>query len=51
MLSDLRAGHLAPQVDVVESKFRATGVAFRESMQTMETIALGPVRPSAETVG
>ena len=51
MLGDLRAGRLDPQVEVVESRLRASGIAFREGMQTMETIALGPVRASAETVG
>jgi hypothetical protein len=51
MLADLHAGRLDPELEVVESRLRASGIAFREGMQTMEIIALGPVRPSAGTAG
>ena len=49
LLGDLKAGRIDPEIDLVETRLRASGVGFREGMQTMETIALGPVRGAPAT--
>jgi glycosyltransferase involved in cell wall biosynthesis len=50
ILGDLRAGRLAPDIDALDARLRPAGIPFREGMQTIETIALGPVVQSAEAV-
>jgi glycosyltransferase involved in cell wall biosynthesis len=46
---DLREGRLDARVDPIDCRLRGAGVSFREGLQTMETIALGPVRLAGAT--
>jgi Glycosyl transferase family 2 len=45
LLEQLRTDDLELEIDLVAERLRAGGIAFRDGMQTIETIALGPVRP------
>jgi len=43
---ELRDGRLPAEEDAIASRLREDGVAFRDGLQTMEAIALGPVQPA-----
>jgi glycosyltransferase involved in cell wall biosynthesis len=44
--SEVRDGRLPEDDDAIALRMREDGIAFRDGMQTMETIALGPVAES-----
>ena len=45
---ELREGRLPAREEAIAWRLRERGVDFRDGMQTMEAIALGPVQPEAE---
>jgi glycosyltransferase involved in cell wall biosynthesis len=47
IFAELREGRMPAETDAVAARMRESGISFREGMQTMEAIALGPVRLSA----
>jgi Glycosyl transferase family 2 len=45
--SDVREGRLPAEEEAIAGRLRGAGVDFRDGMQTMEAIALGPVQSAA----
>jgi hypothetical protein len=44
ILGDLREGRVPADLDLIATRMREHGIAFRDGMQTMEAIALGPIQ-------
>ncbi len=43
---EMREGRVPPEEEAIARRLREAGIPFRDGLQTMETIALGPVQPA-----